>query len=885
MFRPAHLNSCSVVVIVLAFAACAVIAPQPTALADDVASFLEEQGLDDLLAVHLEQQLGQGSEEEQRATIRKLAELYATMLETQTDEASRTDLEARAKELLKLAGASDALGLRVALAQATYRQIESIAERHRLRSATPEDVERAAQMTVALAEELTSVMKHVESRLEDTMRKLGRASGAEASTLADRSEVESRLRDQSSYLLAWTLYYQAWLTNTTEPADEAETLFAKVLGTDSPRPAPEDVSVDLRAHESIARAILGMALCKSLTRSSTSALQWIDLLQHERTAEVVRKEVPAWRLAILLEHSDFTGVEQLVKGLEGGLDAAPTPWLRLIAAWALEARQASTDAAPLARQAMTSLAARGALDHLLDLADRYGADALGSTGFAPLYVQAVLAFQKVRADYPGDKPAADARLQTRFADVADLFKRAVDESDASQYPGAAANAAMLYAWCRYFESKFLDASDAFEAAAVVPANPDPSEATWMAIVCLEYIVSVDENAQLQKRMAGLIDRYLERYPAGKHVPELLLRQSYANSSDEREMIESLLSVPPESPTYHAARQRASLLLYKVFRNARGEDRKRAAMEFLAVQQPQLADELDATQITSQGATTKIAVEARDRLVIRCRQVLDAATTAEVNDLNAAMEAMAIIDQLHASAASIPAELANELDCRRVQIELMAGRMPAACAMADTLWTRSASSTWAQLATRAVFRDLLLGRQSSDLADADLETLELIVRYGGRVIQEFTGQPNALARSEVMTYHVIVAEASFELWQRTHDSERANAALFLFDRLLAARPDDARFLRATAELSGALGQNERALQCWRTLLAGLKQGSDAWYEAKFHQIETLAAMDAGRALEVLKQHVQLEGGYGPEPWGAKLKVLEAQLNDKAKGGDM
>jgi hypothetical protein len=377
-------------------------------------------------------------------------------------------------------------------------------------------------------------------------------------------------------------------------------------------------------------------------------------------------------------------------------------------------------------------------------------------------------------------------------------------------------------------------------------------------------------------MAALVDHYLERYPAGKHVPELLLRKSYTAQRHADDVIESLLNVPRESATYRSARERAALLLYKEFRSARGEQRRARAEQFLDVQQPLLAGELDEVMQASAGTQTDEAIAARDRLLTRCRQVLDAATAAEVRRLDAALEAMSIIDRLVESSSAMPPSLVNEFDCRRVQIELLSGRVAAACSVADALWSRDQSSPWAQLATRAVFRDLLLGRQSADLARLDTETLELISRYGGRVIQEFTGQDNALAGQDTMTYHVIVAEASFELWRRSQNDERAGAALFLFERLLEARPDDGRFLRATAELAGTLEKHERALQCWRTLLAGLPPGSNAWFEAKYHQIDVLAKVDRDRALEVLDQHIQLEGGYGPEPWGPRLRELDETL---------
>lgn len=840
--------------------------------ADEVAAFLEEQGLNDLLAVHLEQELASASESDRRSLIRKLASLYATLLSQQTDAEARASLEARAHLLLEQTDASEAMDLRLALAQATYRQIEHIAEQHRLRAATADDVARAETLATQLAGELKQTHDKLEAQLELTMRKLGRAAGSESIVLAEQSEFEARLLDQATYLLAWTLYYQGWLTHDKKPADVAEGYFAEILGTDSPKPAPEDVSIDIRANEPMARAILGMALCRSLTRSATTALQWIDLLEHPRTAAAVRNEVGAWRLVVLLEHGEFKNVAQLAAALPGGLGAAPTPWLRLIAAWSLEAGAADASAIRLAQQAMTSLAARGALDHLIQLAERYGTESLGSTGFAPLYVQAVLGFQNVRERHPGDKPSGDQATQQRFAEVGKLFERAVAQPDASQYAEPAANARLLAAWCLYFQSDFLSAAEAFERASKDAALAEPSEALWMSIVSLDHLLAAGDNAALSRRMLANIDRYLDEYPAGKHVPELLLRRSYSDKPTP-EAIAALLSVPPESKSYMPSRERAAAMLYKQFRSASADQRAGLAREFLAVQKPLLAAELASALPAPQG------VDGPKQLVIRCRQVLDAATTSDVRDVAAASEALDVLASLD-EAGYVPGELDDELLARRAQVALLSGEMSNACSLADELWARSPNTPWARVANRSIFHELLVGRRTSDFPELDRDTLELIARYGGRVIQEFAGEASALARPEAMTFHVIVAEAVLELWRRTNEPQRLEAALFLFERLLERRPNDARFLRVTAELAGANGDIDRALECWRVLLAGLEPGSNAWYEAKFNHVNLLRQLDPVRALDVLRQHVQLQGDYGPPPWGEKLRKLHDALEASA-----
>src|SRR5262249_45364059 len=87
--------------------------------ADDVANWLEQRGLKQLLVVHLEQQLessgGALSAEQRNELTLKLASLYAELLESGADPAQRVSLEERGKKLLASAPAAGSDELRLAL--------------------------------------------------------------------------------------------------------------------------------------------------------------------------------------------------------------------------------------------------------------------------------------------------------------------------------------------------------------------------------------------------------------------------------------------------------------------------------------------------------------------------------------------------------------------------------------------------------------------------------------------------------------------------------------------------------------------------------------------------------------------------------------------------
>jgi hypothetical protein len=855
-------------------ALCAVILLTPRARADDVAAYLEQHGLNQLLAAHLEQQLASATNappEQREAIIKRLADIYAQLLERASDPAQRLTLEQRSRQLLEQAPERSADELRLALLRATYRTAEKIAEDDRLRLADSAELETARRSFNELVPELQSLRQQLRENVTQLERRLGRASGAESNSVQEAVDRARNTLAQCTFMTAWSLYYQDWLNDGPQSARDAETLFAELIGAESSAPRPEDVSVDLRNVEAVARSILGVALCKSITSSSATAIAWLALLTHPDTYEPLRTQVPIFEIAVYLEHKEYRDVIDVLNRARASMPEVPIAWLRLVAVHALEEKAEDRFAEDLARACVTELAARGELQQVLDLAQRYGIEALGDSGFALKYVQGVIKYQEARTRHGSEEPTLDPALGTLYGEAATALKAATTEPDAQKYAAPAAACKRLVAWCSFFRGNFLDATTEFEEAATALSGDEAAEALFMSIVSLDKVVQAGRAPEAQEQLNGLIERFLALYPTHPSAAQLVVKMSFKQEEPTPEAVAELLAVPPGSEAYDVAQSRAADMLYQLFRKAGANDRMVYAGQFLSVAVPLISQ--PPTQADASAAAK------RQTFVVRSRQVLEVALTEGIERLVAARAA---IDGLEIVRTVDPAAVEahqDEIDCRKVQERLYAGDPQAAAALADGLWERDESSIWARLAVRSMFKQAHRVWKSDDSATVVEErdaAMERVVRYGGRVLYEFRDDPNALDKAGGMGYYAAVAEATFAQWQKSGDIERARAALFLFDKLLERRPNSAAFLRSAALLAEKVDQPQKALDHWRRIVAGSQVNSEAWYEAKFHQIQLLAKLDPVRARQVLDQHKQLNPDFGPAPWGPQIKGLDEQV---------
>ncbi|HRP63149.1 MAG TPA: hypothetical protein PK400_07650 [Phycisphaerales bacterium] len=852
--------------------------------ADDVAAYLERHGLTELLAVHLESLVATSEGEARDQLMLRLAAVYAMLLDSIKDDEARKRIEARSSRLLESAS-EGAEELRLALLRTAYREAERLAEDVRLRRTASEDVSRARAMFAELVPRLEALEAYFDRTLSQIDRRIARSTGNEATSLSERAEQLHQLHAGCRFITAWAMYYQSLLTEprSAESAKKAERLFAQLLRVEGPNVDPESVSIDLRQVESFARSILGMALCRSLTTSDVDALRWLALLEHEAAASVVREQTPVWRLVVRMEHRRFAQALQELQELIASERAIPTSWLRLIAVYAIEGEHGSREAQRMVQIALAELAARGELQQVLELAERYGVDALGTpggeTGFALHFVRGLLLYREARALHEASAAEAASEDATR------LYRNAIEqlrlglasamsaEADRRHESHSAAEAVSrrLIAWAMFYSRQYATAWQEFVRSCEGLSPGEASESHWMAIVSLDRLFESDavasRDASLRTEQRDLMDRFLAEYPSSPHAGTLMLRRAIEAEELSIELAEQLLAIPPHDDAYLPARHRVTAYLYSLYRKAGAAQRALHGDRFLSVAVPLMAvpDSLAA------------------RRLVNVRRVLDVSLSERIERLDAAQRALAELERITSAGESVDA-IADELDYRRVQERLLAGDMAAAIQIADGLWERASAggdAAWSDLGSRAMFHAAHRRWKSisAPASGAALdELLHMIVRYGGRIVREFElDESSSSMNANVIAYHQAVAEASMLLFEMHRDLERGRAALFLYQRLLEAQPRNAGYLHAAAVLGEQLGDKAFALDCWRRLAAGQTAGTEGWFEARWRMLTLLADIDIDHARQVMAQHVQLYPDYGPDPWGARLRALHAALS--------
>lgn len=861
-----------------------------------VESYMERLGLRRLLAEHLEMQLAKTPKEQRVGPAERLGKLYVELISASTgvqNAPERRVWEDKARTLLNQVPEADSFDLRLSLGRAVYQQAEEIAERQRLRLATPEETAEAELSFRALASQFNEIAVKAHRRVDQLERieQQGDASDKLVTELADAR----RQRSLAFYYEGWARTYLAQLTRGEQPAIEAMRAFGWLLNSSGGKQATLDrLPPAMLQYEHIARAAIACGLCAAQRGSDVEALRWLDFVQDaEQTPAAVREQLPARRVVILAQAKRWADLELLIRRTRksdragGGPELTPLPPLlaRLLAVSTLEAdrRTAGPQIEALARIAMQDLVTQKEVSHVLDLVRKYGTTPLGNTGFIVNYVRALQAYDEARSAHENsggstDEPTTVPGTANLYHAAANLFQSAARESDAESFPMERARAGVMQGRSLFFAGDLMAAAEAFLAAHTAAGkSPAGEEPLYLGVLALERAAKLDTaaNSGIRERLNQMIAVFLQTYPDSEQAPRLTLMQISMGSLGDDDALKVLMNVPRESPVYEAARRQVARILYTKFRTARGPERDFAARRFIGVGEEVLAAD---RKVAMEGSAAE-ARTATERVVVRARQLLDALLGTSAPDVS---RAEAVLKLLSGVASYNNHDLfahRAELAFRELQIAMAKGDDDQIDVAATMLFdTADASAQFHSAGERTLYRHYQQKLKPGEPADADLAAR--IIKYGRRVVDRIGSDPAQLRDPAIAALYSGVSEAAAQRAITMGDTSMRDLSIRLDRALLSVQPRAEPVLRRLAGTSEASMDLPLALSCWSTMLAAAAPGTDAFFEARYHTIRITLAIDPAKAKAAFDEHIVLYPAGGPEPWGAKIMALGEQLRSAA-----
>lgn len=852
----------------------------------EIERYLAERNLRELLAAYLQDLLRASDGRTRLVVADRLGKLYVDLLDGAKTSDARQRWHAASLELLKSVPEADSFDLRVNLTKVTYLRAEDTAERRRLGLASPDEVQEALGILRSAAAAFKDIGAKVHRRVEGLERR------EETGRTEDLAEVRSaladarRLRSLAMYYAGWAHYYLAFLEDKTQPAEEALTEFGWLLNAGGGKAASvERLPTSLLRYEHVARAAIGSALCESQRGNDDTALRWLDAVEHaEEIPRSILDQVFARRIAVLAKARRWADLELIVRrarAADPGKRPTPLPLgeARLLAVLSLEALERDRVQARarelvqrLTETAMADLIELGEARHVLDLVSRYGTAPLAGEGFIVNYVRGMQAYERARGAHAAtgqslEEPATSDPVRNSYSQAAASLEVAIAHPEAAAFPAERTNAGLLMGLAFFYAGEHEKAADRLERVfQSATDSKQAEEALWLAVVAMDTAVDSGRPSLIERRnRIGAL--FLRTYPRSERAAKLLLRQASEGLVNEADAVDILLSVDRESALYDACRRLAASLLYSIYRRARGAERDFAALRFAQVAE----ESLSADRLRAQETDEAVSRQALTDIVVRVRQILDAVLGMSTPDLERAERALAVLEVVSAYSGADLGEVRDELVYRRLQIALGRGDRHGVHERLEELY--AIGGRFADAGARLMYREVLTRWNA---VPDQVETARELVRHGLRVISQFSSEKTTLADPAVYSLYSTVAGAAAFLWSQEQDVTLRDVALRLDKALLATGAPTASVLRRYAEVSEAAGDVHAALDAWRSLMTGLPVDSGSWYEARYHSLRLLADTDATRAREVMDQHRVLHPGFGPAPWGERLRELDARL---------
>ncbi len=432
----------------------------------------------------------------------------------------------------------------------------------------------------------------------------------------------------------------------------------------------------------------------------------------------------------------------------------------------------------------------------------------------------------------------------KFLEAADRFQQALDTPESKLDLASASQCKYELAYCQFKLGKYYEAAENYASMISALAGIDKTmaaNAAWMAFA--GYQKSLDQHPEGRRKAIKVLERLRDDFPESPHAEKVdyqisLLQRE--NQSTEDAMAE-LEAIDPSNENYTDSRYDLCLLIHKQWNAATAGQRAQLL--------PKVIQSVDAFLAASDAADQKRR--------LKCMLIAaDVALNGPTPDAATAGKYLQLAAGMITTSENKPA--AAEFHYRMLQLAMRQGNDSAAQQHADWITTNAAGSPYelpalVQLAQRVAGNDAP--------AEAGYNVYRRLVEVLGTDQETLKTQKNARIASVNFAKYA-AAVGKFD--------EAADA----IGRVLQTDPKNKRYLKLAAESSFQAGQNEQAVQHFRTLVRGLPANTDEWYEAKYYQIAALMRSEPEKGKQVLKQFQLMHRDLGA-PWEAKFQQLRGQ----------
>ena len=817
---------------------------------DPLGDYLKKHGLNDLLIVHYQKLLEKESSAGKQKTIAgKLVNQYLAQLsESDTDNATTLD------QLKKLTGQFPSLAtFDVQLALNRYKFISIQRELAELRLSGKAELNE---------QQIKSQLDQLRSFYQTSSQQLSK----EIKLLTDL-DIELTSRDRSGlirletqqaeviFYWAWSEYYRGVISGTRANAvgyiQKSNQLFRDVLGISHDANLAE-LDRDWLDLESgvVCRAIAGLAMVQTYRGDSRQRDACFDWLSSPRVPPKLSALRNVWQLQAAIFAGNYQWAIELVNSYTSTIDVTE----QSIEYWILVAQTATTIpkveteiSDKLMQQAIAGSLRLGQFTAIEDLLD-FEKTSLDSYGAYGRWAQADMRFREIESG----KSKADG-----YITVVRLSEDAAKTLAENKAPSIDRGRCLaLAAWSYYRARQWQSAAELFSTVYDLVKTIDSAfaaDSLWMRIESLKNIKNLGERNASQWLAA--LDEYQRVFPHTDRAASARFELTRARTTNmsESEIINQLKKTPKNDPNYAASQLEIARLYYRIWQEASDETAQQDALDDL--------ESFVNESINTSSLPTEVKLKA-SFLLNDC--YLRSNNHDQTKQLLS--NAKPLIETLEKN-SSIRVEYLYQ----QMQLARQTGDLSTATSYARDMIAVDDQSAFAKSALTFLANQSDQGLSRATDATRPQLRKEAIDVYS-RLSKLFGQNEQAIAKNRNAR---IVFSKLASLKREDGQTEQAAE---MYQTLLAAFPKSRTYLTEMALIHMEQKQLDKALVIWNRLVAGIEEGTEPWYQAKYNQMLCLETTNLETAKKIFAQFQRLHPNP-PEKWANEINQLGQRLELK------